>query len=132
MPQPVKNLRTITSDGFVTTGGAPEETLDLRLDGAAAAASIAVGVGTTLIISDLVLVGAAITNFRLQQTNDGIAFFDLLLATSAAGQTVILTELRSPLQVNGGTTVAIRMRVETPGGAAIVAATIRSYAEAAV
>jgi len=132
MPQPVKNLRTITSDGFVTTGGAPEETLPLRLDGAAAAASIAVGVGTTLIISDIVATATAATNYRLQQTNDGITFFDLVLLRAAASGTVILTELRSPVQVNGGTTVAIRMRVETPGGAADVSATIRSYAEAAV
>jgi len=136
MPQPVKNLRTITTDGFVSTGGAPEVTINLRLDGAAAAASIAVGAGTTLIISDFVVTSAGVAaNFRLQQTNDGITFFDLLLLRVGVGgvvDTLALTELRSPVQVNGGATVAIRLRAETPAGAAVVSATIRSYAEAAV
>lgn len=120
-----KTVRSIT--GRQSTAGAAEETLNLSLDGAAPAASIAVGAGTTLTLSDWVVTAEAAANFRFQQTNDGITWFDIFLLRVAADGTVGVSPFGVGLVVNGGTTVAVRVQVETPGGIAAVTTSIRGY-----
>lgn len=120
-----KTVRSIT--GRQTTGGAPEETVNLSLDGAVAAASISVAEGTSLTISDWVVTAVAAANFRFQQTNDGITWFDIFLLRVAADGTVGVSPFGVGLVVQGGTTVAVRVRAETTGGAAAVTTSIRGY-----
>jgi hypothetical protein len=120
-----ETVRSIT--GSQTTAGAAEETLNLTLDGAAPAASIAVGTGSTLTISDWIVTCEGAGRFRLQQTNDGITFFDIFLLRAGADGTVGVTDLGVGLVVNGGATVAVRVRVQTPSGALAVTTSLRGY-----
>jgi hypothetical protein len=123
----------ITTDSitvFQTTAGAAEETALLSLNGAAAAVSLSVPAGTTLSISDANFSGVALSDWRIQQANDGVAFADVGLYSapaSSVGQASL--GFRTGLVVNGnsGTNVLIRVRVTTPGGAAAVTATLRGY-----
>jgi len=123
----LQTVRAITARQ--TTAGAAEETLQLSLDGAAAANQIAVAAGTTYYLTDVMLTGAAAAELRVQQTNDGVAWFDLttlyIAATGMAG-----VDFRTPPKITGGAAVAFRTRVTTAGGAAAVTATIRGYSEA--
>ena len=124
-----RTIRSIASDGGFTTAGTAEETLDLSLDGAAAAATISVGAGTALVISDIVVatVSANAVNYRLQQDN-GAGFFDVHVVRQAAGGgTLSLDNLYH--RIVGGAAVLIRMRVETETGASDVYCTLRSYSE---
>ena len=129
MPLLTKTVRTITSNGIVATGGAAEVTVQLMLDGAAAANTVAVAANTEVIITDWVVTAQAAGNFRLQQTNDGAAFFDLVILRQPADGTGGVTELRTPIRIVGGATAAFRVRGETPGGSANVSTTVRSYLE---
>ena len=126
MPE-AKTTRSIT--GRATTAGAPEETLNLSLDGAVAAATVAVAANTVLFMTDWTVTSLAAANFRLQETVDGVAFFDLALLRVPADGTVG-TDWRVGLRIAGGATAALRVRVETPAGAAAVTTTIRTYTEA--
>lgn len=120
-----KTVRSIT--GRQTTAGAAEETLLLSLDGSAPAATISLGIGESLTVTDWVATATGAANFRLQQTNDGITFFDLFMLRLAADGTVGVSNLGVGIVVNGGATVAVRIRVETTGGAAAVTTSLRSY-----
>ena len=119
-----KTVRSIT--GRQTTAGAPEESVLLTLDGAAPAATIAVGVDATLTITDWIVTTQAAANWRFQQTTDGVTWFDIALLRSASDGTIVV-HVGTGLVVNGGTLVAVRIRVETPGGAAAVTTTVRGY-----
>ena len=105
--------------GRQTTAGAAEETVLLSLYGAVAAATVAVAAGSQLVISDVIVNAAATANFRIQQANDGVTFFDLvplrLPADGNVGQTY-----GTGITVTGGTAVVVRVRAETTGGAALV------------
>jgi hypothetical protein len=126
MPFPNEmNSRAIT--GRQTTAGAGEETLQLSLDGAAAANTVAVGAGVFLVITDWIVSAGAAANFRLQQANDGITFFDVALWRQPADGSGGVSALGMPIRVTGGATVVIRTRAETPGGAAAVTTTLRAY-----
>ena len=60
---------------------------------------------------------------RLQQSNDGVAFFDLISIVVGVQGTV--TEgLQRSITVTGGANVVLRVRVETAGAAAAVNANI--------
>lgn len=112
--------------GLQTTGGAPEETLNLSVDGALAAASIAVPLGTILAITDIIPSGAAASRFRIQQSNDGgVGWFDVLVSIIAAAACPSVN-LNAPIKIIGSATTLIRARVETPGGAALVSLTLRA------
>lgn len=119
-----KTVRSIT--GNQTTAGAAEETVNLTLDGAAPAATIAVGVGTTLTLTDWIVTAEAPARWRFQQTNDGATWFDIFLLRSAADGTIGVN-VGTGLVVNGGDLVAVRVRAETPAGAAAVTTSLRGY-----
>jgi len=106
-------------NGGGNTAGAAEETLNMSLNGAAGAAATAVAANTRFNISDVCFSGAAATNFSIQQTNDGVAWFDIYQTRLAAAGTIHVT-LGTAITVTGGAAVSVRMRVETPGGAAAV------------
>lgn len=107
--------------GRVATAGAAEETYNLSLNGAAAAATQAVPAGTNLFITDIASHANQITNYRLQQANDGATFFDLDIIRHAADGYIART-LKTPIRVIGGANVVIRARIETPGGVAVIGA----------
>ncbi len=114
--------------GRATTAGAAEETLNLSVNGAVAAATVAVPAGSTLDISDITATGVAAgapIRFRIQQTNDGAAFFDILELNLAAEGT-IAQELQRSLHIIGGANVAIRARVTTFGGASLVSVNMQA------
>lgn len=122
-------VRSIT--GRQTTAGTAEETVLLTLNGAAPVASIPVPMGTVLIITDWDVCSPSNGEWRLQQTNDGATFFDIGLA-DVPGFGVTPTQSYAPRTgwvINGGTNVAVRVRVTTPGAASLVTTTIRSYTE---
>jgi hypothetical protein len=119
-----KTVRSIT--GNQTTAGAAEEDVLLTLDGAAPAATIAVGVGSALTLTDLIVTAESPARWRFQQANDGVTFFDIFLLRSAADGTVGVA-LGTGIVVNGGASVLVRVRVETPAGAAAVTASLRGY-----
>lgn len=129
MPE-AKTLRSIA--GAQTTAGVGEETLLLSVDGAAAAATIAVASSTTLVIGGWSVTGGAPAQFRLQQANDGSTFFDIGLANhnGAIGATATYSPVIGwIIDGDAGATVVVRVRVTTPGGAIAVNTTIRAYVE---
>lgn len=117
--------------GRQTTAAAAEEPLLLILDGAAPAGSIAVPAGTTVIITDVMPGGDSTTMYRIQQTNDGVTWFDVALfeitGTVSGGVSTPIYNYNTGIVINGGPTVAFRVQVETPAGANLVMLTIRSY-----
>ena len=118
----------------ITTDGAPEQTANIVANGAAAAASIAVATDTTLVISDLILGGLASAVWQLQQTNDGMTWFniaqiDTLANTGGTTPNSPMYSYYPGLTITGGADVAIRMRVTTAGGAIAVIGTLRAYLE---
>jgi len=123
MPLPVKTVRNVNTNGFVAVNNA---VVQLMLDGAAAANTIAVAANTEVIITDVVASSSAATNFSVQQSNDGVAFFDILSIRIAADGTVGITELRTPLRIVGGAAVVFRA---FSTGNSNVSASIRSYLE---
>jgi hypothetical protein len=123
-------VRSIT--GRQTTAGAAEETMLLTLDGATPAASIAIPTNTRLFISDVMPGANAIAHYRLQQTNDGINFFDIALFEVVSASSTSATRnytYNTGLLVQGGASVAVRVRVTTPGGAVLSYCTLRAYTE---
>lgn len=122
-------IRSIT--GRQTTAGAAEETINLVVNGAAPVASVPVPAGATLYITDWDVCAPADVSWKLQQTNDGVTWFNIALAF-VPGFAVSPTQSYSPKTgwvVNGGANVAFRVRATTPGGASLVTTTIRSYTE---
>ena len=108
-----------------TTAGAPEQDLSISLNGAAGAGSVAVPASSELQITDITVGSADLCNFRVQQTNDGGAtWFDLMpLRLPADGN--IGQSLNTPLVIQGGANVALRVRAETPNGAALASASLQ-------
>jgi hypothetical protein len=127
-----KTVRSIT--GLQTTAGAAEETVSLVVDGAAPAASVTVASGTNVVISDIIAGGDALTIWKVQQTDDGGSnWFDIALVESTARDLAPspIFDYNVGLVIQGGddSSTAFRVRAETPGGAAEVRFTIRSYVE---
>jgi hypothetical protein len=125
--------RTITAHvltGRQTTAGVAEETLNLALDGAAPAASLAVPAGQKWEISDVeVCVLNSIVQLCLQESRDNGATwfnhfcvrFDTLLGNSQSRQ----FPFKAPIRIEGAANKLFRARVRTPNGAEIVTVTIR-------
>lgn len=115
--------------GAQTTAGASEETVNLIVNGAVGAASVAVAANTRVVIKSVVVQGAAAANWRLQATTDGVSFFDIGLFNNGALPVSNLYTPQIGWVITGGANVAFRVRVATPGGAAAVNCTLRSYTE---
>jgi hypothetical protein len=124
-----KSVHSIT--GNQTTAGVAEETVLLTLDGAAPAASISVPTSTNTVITDMILGGNLVTMWRVQQTNDGVTWFDIGLfnVTDATSMSTPIHTFNTGIVIKGGALVAFRVRVESPGGSSPVVATLRSYSE---
>lgn len=124
-----KSVRSIT--GGVITSGTLEEAVPLVMDGVGAAA-IAVPAGTNVVITDIIVGGLAESMWRIQQTNDGVTWFDIALFNISAASVTSTPQhsFNTGLVINGGASVAFRARVETPGGATETILTLRSYSEA--
>ena len=126
----------VTIFGSVTTPDAlGPYTVPLSLNGAPAAAALAVPVGTNLVISDISLLGGiAFANFFLEQDN-GAGFFNIGLFKTIGTGFPTQNDLYSPKTgwvVKGGPAVMVRLRVSNPAdvGGALATATLRGYTEA--
>ncbi len=115
--------------GRQTSAGGGEETVNLSLDGSTASATIAISTGTILVITDWVCSAEAACRFRLQQTNDGVTFFDLGLLRISADGTVGMVGLGTGRRIVGGQTVAIRVRDDAAAATTLVQTTICGYTE---
>jgi hypothetical protein len=96
-----QTVRSITGSG---TGTGVEATLNLEVDGSVAAASVAVPTDTRVYISDVMLGGLNASTWRLQQTNDGVTWFDIALwEVPAASLTATrIYSYTTGLLINGG------------------------------
>ena len=127
MPFTTKGVRSIT--GRVTTGAAAEQTLNLVVDGAPAAASIAVPAQMRLSITDISLgSNENRADFKVQQSDNGAAFFDIanLNIRGTGPDNTSHFSFRTPLTVPGGPSTLVRVRVTTPAGSELVMCTIRA------
>jgi hypothetical protein len=114
--------------GRAASGGAGEQDLDLSVNGAAPAASVAVVADTILTIADIDISCDDVMNFRLQQSNNGGGdWFDLipLYRLPLTGGANLGRSLGAAIQVVGGANVLIRVRVDTPDGDFTVAVTLQ-------
>jgi hypothetical protein len=108
-----------------TTAGAAEQDLSISLNGAVGAASVAIPDGSQLQITDNNVNCVDVANFRLQQTNDGGGSWFDLMPLRLPGDGNIGQSLNTAIVVDGGSNVAIRVRAETPNGAALVGASLQ-------
>jgi hypothetical protein len=117
--------------GRQTTVGVAEETVNLVLNGAASVPAIPVPTGTVCVITDWDVCAPVAGSWRLQQTNDGVAFFDIGLAmvNGFGASSTVNYNPRTGWVINGGANVAFRVRVTTPSGPALATVTLRSYTE---
>lgn len=125
-----KIVRSIT--GLFDTVSSAEVTVPVSVDGAVAASTIAVPGGTQLTISDVILgCHQARSYWQIQQTNDGITWFTIAFFGIQSSNSLRPTEIYSyntGLVVNGGASVAVRIRITTPLGAGTYnQVTLRSY-----
>jgi len=111
--------------GSQTTGGAAEEAMTLQLDGAVATATVSVPVGERWEISTLQFTAEAAARFTLQKTVDGANWYSIHPWRQPQDGSGGLSGPEPIVLVMGGALVAIRMRVQTPGGAALCSAAIR-------
>jgi hypothetical protein len=112
--------------GSQTTGGTAEEAMTLQLNGAVAAASIAVPVGERWEISTLQFTAEAAARFLLQKTVDGGAnWYSIHPWRQPQDGSGGLSGPEPIALILGGALVAIRMRVQTPSVTALCSAAIR-------
>lgn len=126
------DIETVTSIAARhTTAGAAEETVILNENGVVG--PILVPLNQSLIISDWAICAPVATQWRLQQSNDGVTFYDIALGMIpgvVSAPTVVLNP-RTGWVIVGGANVSIRVRAETPGGASVVTTTLRGYRQTA-
>jgi len=116
----VENLPDVAIAGRQTTAGAAEETLNIGLNGGAPAPSILIPRPQKMQITDIVCSSRQEAIFQVQ-INRGSGFvteFNSIVGASGNSGGI---DLGSPLVIKGGPSVAVRVLVETPGGAALVA-----------
>jgi hypothetical protein len=115
--------RSVT--GMQVTAGAAEETLNLVVDGAAPAASIAVPAGSIFVLTDFSLCAATHVRGRLQQSDDnGVSWFDHFACILPGGLTRHFG-FKNPIKIIGAANRLFRVRVQTPGGVQLVTGTLR-------
>jgi hypothetical protein len=126
------DIETVLSiAGRHTTAGAAEETVIVNVDGVVG--PILVPANQSLIISDWAICAPVATQWRLQQSNDGVTFYDIALGAipGATDSPTLLIHPRTGWVVVGGANVSLRVRAETPGGASVVTTTLRGYRQTA-
>jgi hypothetical protein len=99
-------------------------------NGGAPLSAIPVPTGSYLEITDYdVASGGAQGDFRLQQTNDGAAWFTIgALQTIGVGMGAHKqVNPDTPWRVDGGADVAVRVAITTPGGPLAVACVMNGY-----
>ena len=122
-------IRSIT--GRQTSVGTGAETVLLSLNGATPADSIPVPAGSVCTITDWDVCAPSSVQWSLQQTNDGVTWYNIGLA-DVPGFGTVPTQSYSPRTgwvINGGDLVAFRVQAATPAGSSLVTTTIRSYTE---
>ena len=130
MPGTITN-RTIY--GGSTTGGAGEFPIALSIDGAPGVVEVLVPAGSKLVIADILPVhngGLSFIMWRLQQADNGVAFYDIGLYPVRGVTNTSIYSPKPGIVVNGdqGPDVRFRARVVTPA-ATVVAITLRGYTE---
>ena len=133
-PSPIFSTRqsmVITLSDLATTGSV-EEILNMTENGGTAALSLPVAAGTILEIDDVdVAAGGNLGIFKLQQTNDGVSWFNIgALDVSGFGiGTSLMVSPNTPWRVRGddGVSVAFRVAITTPSGSLPVASVLSGY-----
>lgn len=112
--------RIITLGPAATTVATPE-VLGMSENGAAPVLAIPVAPGTYFEITDYdVAAGGQQGTFKLQQTNDGVTWFNIgALQVSGVGQAtsiMVNPQIYWKIDGNAGPAVAFRVEITTPGG----------------
>jgi collagen triple helix repeat protein len=127
---PANRASTIITLTDLTTTGITEEVLNISEDAGTPGLTVPVPAATVLQITDYQIAGGGQrATFRLQQTNDGVAWFNIA-ALQVAGVAAALSVMTSPKtswRVDGGANVAVRIAVMTPDGPTPVAANLSGY-----
>lgn len=120
----------VSITGNHTSGSTLFEVVPLVVDGAAPANSIAVPPGTQLVLSDVAVCAAANAAWKLEQTNDGVTWFNIGLfeVPGVITTPTKLYSVRTGWVIQGGVDVAIRMECSTaPATTVQVVTTLRGY-----
>jgi hypothetical protein len=115
--------------GAQTTGGAPEETLSISINGATPADSIAIGPGYWLFLKVFHVTAEAAARFRLDKTVDGGANWFPLHHWRQPQDGASGVNDDQLVAIEGGVGVLLRARVTTPGGAAYVSMSMHGYVQ---
>lgn len=116
--------------GNLTTVGTGFEVVPLTVDGAAPALTVAVPLGTQLVISDVGVCATANAAWKLEQTNDGVTWFNIGLfeVPGVITTPTKLYSVKTGWVINGGANVAIRMEVSSaPSNTVQCVTTLRGY-----
>ena len=128
MPFTDRGVESIT--GRQTTAGVAEEEVLIVVDGAPAILHVPVPGQHRLVISDWIVGSADRSLWRIQQSNDGLVFFDIALAEAAGNSVESAPQIsyNTPLVIVGGPDVRYRVLVRTPDAiyGALVYLTIRA------
>jgi hypothetical protein len=113
---------TVNITGAKTTTGTTEETLDMSLNGATAAASLSIPAGRWLVIRSIVFAAEDACRYKIEKSiNNGSTWFTILPWRRPQDGSDNITGPDAGLRcVPGGKLVKIRVRIETPDGTALV------------
>jgi hypothetical protein len=112
-------------NGSATTAGTAEETVPISADGAVAADTYSIAAGRRLDLDVVQFTAEAATRFKIQKTTDGANWYTIHpWRQPQDGSSGVAQESLVPIV--GGANVAIRVRAQTPGGAAAVTVQIHA------
>lgn len=117
--------------GAQATGGAPEETLSLSINGQAPAAAIAIPAGAWLLLKVFHVTAEAAARFRLDKSIDNGANWFPLHHWRQPQDGASGVNDDQLVAIEGGVGVLLRARVTTPGGAAYVSMSLHGNAQPA-
>lgn len=122
-------LTAVSIVGVEDAQAAGENPLLLSRDGSTPAAFIPVPAGETLVIGDWINAAEVLTPMRLQKTVDGgLNWFDVALMRTGANDSNKM-DLDSPVVIEGGADVQIRVLANPASGPSFVSSTIRCQSQ---
>ena len=124
-------ISSVSIVGVEDAQAAGENPLLLSRDGSTPAAFIPIPAGETLVIGDWINAAEALCPMRLQKSVDGGAtWFDMALMRTGANDSNKM-DLNSPIVVEGGAQVQIRVLADPASGPSFVSSTLRCQSEIA-
>jgi hypothetical protein len=117
--------------GDQTTGGAPEETLSVKINGSLPLASFPIRVGTKLVFDSIVFTAEGEAYFVLQKSIDGGSTWYAVNTWNRPQSGSDMISQGNLISIEGGARVQARVRVTTPGGAIRVSSSMHGTYQAA-